>query len=146
MSAPFDRIQKIRYVQGATMGKGIVAVSRQRRREKFQFVSGSGFFSRSRRSTVRVCGRIRIVHGGRAALDKSPFDVCLSDFEWNGNRAWRKQGGTVNIISLGRGIIPLDTALSRLCDGFREEGVEMWNRLDLEWNEEKRKYSFFRFL
>lgn len=33
------------------------------------------------------------MHGGRAALDKSPFDVCLSDFEWNGNRGWRKQGG-----------------------------------------------------
>lgn len=84
---------------GCDNGKGgIVAVLRQRPREKFRFVSGSGFFftvasfNRVRACTC-VCGRSCIVHGGRAALDKSPFDVCLSDFEWNGNRGWRKQGG-----------------------------------------------------
>lgn len=56
MSAPFDRIQKIRFVQGATMGKGIVAVLRQRPREKFRFVSGSGFFhGRVAHPCARVC-------------------------------------------------------------------------------------------
>ena len=84
---------------GCDNGKGgIVAVLRQRPREKFRFVSGSGFFftvaSLNRvRACTCMCGRSCIVHGGRAALDKSPFDVCLSDFEWNGNRGWRKQGG-----------------------------------------------------
>lgn len=56
MSAPFDRIQKIRFVQGATMGKGIVAVLRQRPREKFRFVSGSGFFhGRVAHPCARAC-------------------------------------------------------------------------------------------
>lgn len=140
MSVPFDRIQKIRFVQGATMGKGIVAVLRQRPREKFRFVSGSGFFHGrvAHRARVCVCGRTCIVHGGRAALDKSPFDVCLSDFEWNGNRARRKQGGWRNRkyhFSWYRTLRILSCLA--FATNFERKGLKC--RRDLEWNEKKEK-------
>lgn len=90
------------------------------------------------RVCVRVCGRICIVHGGRAALDKSPFDVCLSDFEWNGNRARRKQGGWRNRkyhFSWYRTLRILSCLA--FATNFERKGLKC--RRDLEWNEKKEK-------
>lgn len=90
------------------------------------------------RACVCVCGRTCIVHGGRAALDKSPFDVCLSDFEWNGNRARRKQGGWRNRkyhFSWYRTLRILSCLA--FATNFERKGLKC--RRDLEWNEKKEK-------
>lgn len=90
------------------------------------------------RACVCVCGRTCIVHGGRAALDKSPFDVCLSDFEWNGNRARRKQGGWRNRkyhFSWYRTLRIL--SYLAFATNFERKGLKC--RRDLEWNEKKEK-------
>lgn len=78
MSAPFDRIQKhtIRVCRVCDNGKGGCCGLEAKTARK---VSGLS------RDPVFLHHDVCIVHGGRAALDKSPFDLCLSDFEWNGN-------------------------------------------------------------
>lgn len=107
MSAPFDRIQKIRFVQGATMGKGIVAVLRQRPREKFRFVSGSGFFhGRVAHPCARVCVRVDVHASCTVGVPRSTNRLSMyawvisngMETEPGGNKG---DGGTVSIISLG---------------------------------------------
>lgn len=140
MSAPFDRIQKIRFVQGATMGKGIVAVLRQRPREKFRFVSGSGFFTVASLIRVRACVCVwTYMHRARWACRARQIAFrCLSDFEWNGNRARRKQGGWRNRkyhFSWYRTLRILSCLA--FATNFERKGLKC--RRDLEWNEKKEK-------
>lgn len=145
MSAPFDRIQKIRFVQGATMGKGGLLRSWGKDRAKSSGLSRDPvFFSRSRRSTV--CVRVRVcvdVHASftvgvpRSTNRLSMYAWVISngmETEAGGNKG---DGEAVNIISLG--IIRYYRASPLR---LREEGVvESWAG-NLEWNE--KKYSFFQ--
>lgn len=109
MSAPFDRIQKIRFVQGATMGKGGLLRSWGKDRAKSSGLSRDPvFFSRSRRSTV--CVRVRVcvdVHASftvgvpRSTNRLSMYAWVISngmETEAGGNKG---DGEAVNIISLG---------------------------------------------
>lgn len=106
MSAPFDRIQKIRFVQGATMGKGIVAVLRQRTARKVPVCLGIRFFSRSRRSSVRVCVCVDVHASCTVGVPRSTNRLSMyawvisngMETEPGGNKG---DGGTVSIISLG---------------------------------------------
>lgn len=92
---------------GCDNGKGgIVAVLRQRPREKFRFVSGSGFFftvaSLNRvRACVYVCGRACTVGVPRSTNRLSMYAWVISngmETEAGGNKG---DGEAVNIISLG---------------------------------------------
>lgn len=129
MSAPFDRIQKHTIRAGyATMGKGVVAVLRQRPREKFRFVPGSGFLHFVMRASCTV-GVSRSTN--RLSIYAWAISNGMETVPPEETRGWRSRK-YYHFLFLCR-TLDIVSPLRRISRGGRD-----WKRegADLEWRNE----------